>query len=302
METAAVRAVRSFNRTVTQRVGALNEEYLARSRPLGASRVLWEIGPTGADVRALRARLGLDSGYLSRLLHGLAQEGLITLAQSPHDRRVRMARLTRDGRAELRLLDRRSDALARSLLEPLDETQRGRLLDAMAVVERLLTAGLVRIAIETPIEPGARYCLESYFAELDERFDAGFDPDRSISADADELVEPRGLLLVARLQGDPIGCGALKLHGDEPAELKRMWVARSARGLGLGRRLLAELEQHARARGAPAVRLETNRVLTEAIGLYRSAGYREVPAFNDEPYAHHWFEKGLLERPPTVRS
>src|SRR5215468_9882986 len=109
METAAVRTVRSFNRTVTQRVGALNEQYLARSRPLGASRVLWEIGPAGADVRALRARLGLDSGYLSRLLQGLAQEGLITLAQSPHDRRVRMARLTRDGRAELRLLDRRSD-------------------------------------------------------------------------------------------------------------------------------------------------------------------------------------------------
>ena len=73
-----------------------------------------------------------------------------------------------------------------------------------------------------------------------------------------------------------------------------MWVAESARGLGIGRRLLGELERRARPRGARVVRLETNGALTEAIGLYRSAGYREVDAFNDEPYAHHWFEKRLL--------
>ena len=78
-----------------------------------------------------------------------------------------------------------------------------------------------------------------------------------------------------------------------PAELKRMWVAPEYRGLGLGRRLLLELERHARRAGARAVRLETNRALKEAIQLYRRSGYREVTAFNDEPYAHHWFEKRL---------
>ena len=72
-----------------------------------------------------------------------------------------------------------------------------------------------------------------------------------------------------------------------------MWVAPDARGLGLGRRLLLELERHARAAGAKVVRLETNQTLEEAIHLYRSSGYREVAAFNDEPYAHHWFEKRL---------
>jgi ribosomal protein S18 acetylase RimI-like enzyme len=72
-----------------------------------------------------------------------------------------------------------------------------------------------------------------------------------------------------------------------------MWVDRSARGLGLGRRLLAELERQAAARGVGVVRLETNGALAEAIALYRSAGYCEVEAFNDEPYAHHWFEKEL---------
>jgi ribosomal protein S18 acetylase RimI-like enzyme len=90
-----------------------------------------------------------------------------------------------------------------------------------------------------------------------------------------------------------MGCGAVKLHGSEPAEIKRMWVAPSARGLGLGRRILKELERYARAHGASVAHLETNRALDEAIALYRSAGYVEVARFNDEPYADHWFEKVL---------
>ena len=139
----------------------------------------------------------------------------------------------------------------------------------------------------------AQFCIAQYFAELDERFDAGFDPAMSISAGVDELTEPAGLLLVARLRGEAIGCGALKFHDDEPAEIKRMWVSPSARGLGLGRRMLQELERLAAERRVTTVRLETNRSLVEAISLYRSAGYREVPAFNAEPFAHHWFEKPL---------
>jgi ribosomal protein S18 acetylase RimI-like enzyme len=102
-----------------------------------------------------------------------------------------------------------------------------------------------------------------------------------------------GALLIARSKGAPVACGALKFHVDQPVELKRMWVAPEARGLGLGRRLLGELERYALANGATSVRLETNRSLTEAIQLYRSSGYHEVPAFNAEPYAHHWFEKPL---------
>ena len=107
------------------------------------------------------------------------------------------------------------------------------------------------------------------------------------------MTPPAGLFLVATLHGEPVGCGALKFHPGAPAEIKRMWVAPAVRGLGLGRRLLAELEARAVAQGVRVLRLETNRALTEAISLYRAAGYREVPAFNDEPYAHHWFEKSL---------
>ena len=293
MATEATRQVRAFNRMVTQRIGALSEEYLARGRPLGASRALWEIGPDGIDVSILRARLELDSGYLSRLLRRLELDGLITVEPSRDDSRARRVRLTESGRGERRVLDRRSTELAWSLLEPLNDAQRKRLVEAMQVVERLLTAGSVRIDVAAPTSSAARFCLRSYFDELDARFDAGFDPSRSISADAQELVEPRGLLLVAALREEPIGCGALKLHGPEPVEIKRMWIAPAARGLGLGRRLLRELEEHARRRGATVARLETNHSLTEAIALYRSAGYVEVAPFNDEPYAHHWFEKRL---------
>ena len=293
MDEVAAARVRSFNRTVTQRIGALNDRYLARDRPLGASRVLWEVGEGGVDVRVLRSRLDLDSGYLSRLLRRLEADALIVVEASREDRRVRIVRLCEMGKAERELLDRRSDELAWSVLEPLDDQQRARLVEAMGVVERLLRAGLVEVTIEPPTAAAAQFCVRSYFAELDARFDVGFDPERSISADAAELVEPRGLLLVAWLRGEPIGCGALKLHGSDPVEIKRMWVAPTARGLGLGRRLLDELEHHARQRGATVARLETNRALTEAIGLYRSSGYAGVAAFNDEPYADYWFEKAL---------
>ena len=252
------------------------------------------VGPDGCDVRRLRSRLGLDSGYLSRLLRVLAGEGLITLTPVESDGRVRLAALTSAGRAERAELDRLSDAAARSILEPLSDRQRDQLATAMAQVERLLTASAIELAGTDPRLPAARACLRAYFSELRGRFDSGFDPAQSISAGDAELAWPAGLLLVATLHGEPVGCGAVKFHGAWPAEIKRMWVSPTVRGLGLGRRILARLESYAAASGAGACRLETNRALTEAISLYRSSGYREVTAFNAEPYAHHWFEKTLL--------
>src|SRR5918997_542125 len=105
MDTTAVGKVRSFNRTVTQRLGALHDEYLGRGRPLGASRVLWEIGEGSTDLRSLRSRLDLDSGYLSRLIRSLEADRLITVEPDPNDRRVRAVRLTEAGRTERELVD-----------------------------------------------------------------------------------------------------------------------------------------------------------------------------------------------------
>jgi ribosomal protein S18 acetylase RimI-like enzyme len=182
------------------------------------------------------------------------------------------------------------------MLGGLNAAQRTRLVTSMAEVARLLTASMVTIAREDPTTADARWCLRQYFDELDRRFENGFDPAAGISADPHELVPPAGEFLIARLRGRPLACGALKLHGTAPAEIKRMWVATDARGLGLGRRMLDALELHAAAAGARTARLETNRALVEAIALYRSAGYREVAAFNAEPHAHHWFEKRMNRR------
>jgi DNA-binding MarR family transcriptional regulator/ribosomal protein S18 acetylase RimI-like enzyme len=293
MDSALIGSVRRFNRTVTQRIGALDDSFLSRGRPLGQARVLWEISPGGTQVRALRSRLGLDSGYLSRLLRALEADGLIGVSADHGDRRVRTVRLTQAGLAERAELDRRSDELAAAILSPLSGQQRDRLAAAMAETERLLTASMIRVAVTSPRHPHARQCLQAYFAELARRFDEGFDPARSLPADDQDLTAPAGALLVATLHGEPVGCGALKYHGAAPAQIKRMWVSPAVRGLGLGRRMLTELEAHASASGVRALRLETNRALTEAIALYRSAGYQEVSAFNTERYAHHWFEKVL---------
>jgi DNA-binding MarR family transcriptional regulator/GNAT superfamily N-acetyltransferase len=293
MDAELVDRLRRFNRTVTHRVGALDDAFLSRGRPLGQARVLWEIGTEGCEVRSLRSRLDLDSGYLSRLLRALRADGLVAVDADGKDGRVRTARLTPAGIAERAELDRRSDDLAASILQPLNGRQRDRLGAALAEVERLFVASMVRIDTADPRHPHARHCVQAYFDELARRFDGGFDPARSISAEDGELTPPAGLLLLATLHGDPVGCGALKLRPEATAEVKRMWVAPTVRGLGLGARLLADLEAAATARGVGILRLETNGCLAEAIGLYRAAGYREVEAFSDEPYAQHWFEKTL---------
>ena len=293
MDPALVSQVRQFNRTMTQRVGALEDRYLARARPLGEARLLWEIGPTGREVRELRSELGFDSGYLSRLLRALESAGLITVGADAADGRVRVARLTKLGRAERKLLDQRSDELVEQLLDPLTQQQRDRLVTAMTEVERLIRASAIRIEEVDPAHRDAQFCLRSYFAELDARFENGFDLAHSAPAVDETLRRPSGLLLVAYSGSEPVGCGALLMHPKRIGELKRIWVAPAARGLGLGRRLLSELESRARENGARRVQLDTNRVLAEAITMYRSAGYYEIERFNDNPYAHHWFEKPL---------
>src|ERR687890_2300800 len=109
MSEAMVDQVRRFNRTVTARVGVLDDRFLGLDRPLGEARLLWEIGTDGCELRLLRSRLGLDSGYLSRLLRSLEAAGLVEVAASGSDRRIRVARLTAAGRAERAVLDQRAD-------------------------------------------------------------------------------------------------------------------------------------------------------------------------------------------------
>jgi DNA-binding MarR family transcriptional regulator/GNAT superfamily N-acetyltransferase len=294
MSADEIAQVRRFNRLVTQRAGALHDRFLGRDRPLGESRLLYEIGPAGADLRDLRERLGLDSGYVSRLVKTLERKGLVRLARQSADRRVRRARLTAAGRHEVREMNRRSDRGALALLQALPPVHRRRLVAGMAEVHRLLQLAGLRIERVDPASPAARWCVAQYFGELDRRFESGFDPAASLSAEDRELRPPEGAFPVASADGQPMACGAVKTAAPGVGSLKRMWVDDAGRGLGIGRRMLEALEGQARALGLTTLQLETNQSLHEAIRLYRSAGYREVVPFNADPYAHHWFEKRLV--------
>jgi len=285
--------IRGFDRTVTQRIGALNSRYLGRKRPLVESRMLLEIGADARPLRDLRAQLGIDSGFLSRTLRSLERHGLVRTTRPPGgDGRIRIAQLTAAGRNELRKLNELSDNLARSVLAPLSTDQGERLIMAMAEVERLLRASAVELRTERPSTREARWCLKRYFEELAARFRTGFDPSVD-GTPASEFAPPQGFFLVARLDQQPIGCGALKLCDRSTGEIKRLWVAPHARGLGVARRIVRELESIARSCRLHTVRLDTNESLTEARALYDSCGYHEVEPFNDNPYAHHWFAKSV---------
>jgi DNA-binding MarR family transcriptional regulator/GNAT superfamily N-acetyltransferase len=289
-----IERVRSFNRFVTQRVGAVSDRFLGR-RPLGEARVMFEIGADGATTRDVRARLGLDSGYLSRMLRALERDGLIERRPNPADRRSERLYLTTAGRSEMREVDRLADELAASALAPLNDEQRERLLQAQADVRSLLAISMIGIAGENPSSPDARWCLAHYFTELGTRFEERFDPARTLPVRSEDLVPPSGAFLLARFSGQPAGCGGLKTVGPQVGEIVRMWVDGAHRGLGIGTRILEELERRAAALGHRRVRLYTNRSLEEAKAMYRRNGYREIARYNDDPYADHWFEKELVE-------
>ena len=150
----------------------------------------------------------------------------------------------------------------------------------------------ITIEVVDPLSTDAQFCLNAYFAELAERFDEGFDAGQSSAPDAGAFKAPNGVMLVARAEGAPVGCGGLKFVPDGTAEVKRAWVSPTVRGRGLARQLMAELESLAAER-VDIVRLDTNQTLTEAIAMYRGLGYYEIEDFNNEHYAHHWFEKRL---------
>jgi DNA-binding MarR family transcriptional regulator/GNAT superfamily N-acetyltransferase len=299
--TSATDTLRRFNRTWTQRIGALDESFLGLGLPLGVARLLFEIGPEGASVRDLRERLDLDSGYLTRLLRRLEDDALVDVHPDPGDRRRRLVSLTAAGARAWRSLDTRSDALAQRLVGPLTNRQRTRLADALATADLLVRAATVRFSRVDPASATATAAVGHYFAELDRRFPGGFDPgDAAYRGTGDTAGE--GRFLVATSDGLPVACGGVHALAPGLGEIKRMWVDPQWRGAGLGSRLLQRLEEEALGLGLPVVRLDTNGTLTEAIAMYERAGYRRIPRYNDNPYAEAWFEKRLDGAQDPARS
>jgi GNAT superfamily N-acetyltransferase len=155
---------------------------------------------------------------------------------------------------------------------------------------------LTEIAIE-PVDredPRVRALYEVFIRESDGPL--GIDLEAEFAGGPPEdLAPPNGVLLMARIEAEPVGLGGIRHLDTDVAEVKSMFVSRSMRGLGVGRRLLTELERIAAEHGCRAVRLDTSDYLTPAIGLYRSAGYAEVPPYNQNPKANLWFERPLQE-------
>ncbi len=283
--------VRRFNRAGTSEVGALDTSFLGRGRPLGSARVLNAIGHGQSGVAAIREYLGLDSGLMSRLLRGLEDEGLIETVPHPDDARRRVVRLTRAGRSEFRAYEALSNAQAGDFLARHPHPEE--LLRAMDLVASALGRGRIVLAEMDPRGDDAKYCLGEYYAELARRFADGFDVSLSRDPEAVDMIRPRGAFLVAMSDGLPIGCVGLKGGGGTIAEIKRLWVAPSARGLGLARRLMEAAEDIARELSIKILRLDTNSALLEAQQLYRNSGWNEIERFNDDPYPDTFFEKHL---------
>jgi GNAT superfamily N-acetyltransferase len=158
-----------------------------------------------------------------------------------------------------------------------------------------MDANEVVIRPESPESERAQSLLRRYFDELAERSPSGFDAADTTAVPPEELRAPHGAFLVAWIGDRAVGCGAVRMLGNSTAEVKRMWLDCSVRGKGLGRTMLAELEQQARHLGCRRVRLDTSAHLLEAIALYRSSGYEEITPYNDNSYADLWFEKTLAD-------
>jgi GNAT superfamily N-acetyltransferase len=158
----------------------------------------------------------------------------------------------------------------------------------------------VTFHIVEPTSDDAVEAMHAYFAELDARFVGGFDPGDSLTVGVHSMREPNGGTFVVARVGDTLAaCGGVQRHDANTGEIKRMWVNPNCRGIGLGRRMLAELEAQVARLGYTNIVLDTNDVLTEAIALYTRSGYREIPPYNDNPFARHWFAK---TRPPSSPS
>ncbi|GIE28199.1 PadR family transcriptional regulator [Actinoplanes italicus] len=282
MEVEQIARVRDFNRYYTQRLGMLTDRFLGQDRPFGQARLLFEIGDGGSTLPVLRDRLGLDEDYLRGQLDALAGQGLIVLAGT-------RAALTDAGRTERADLEQRSNAGIAALLGELTAGQRDRLIAAQEEIRRVLRAAAVVVEAVPPDSPAARGCLARYAAELDVTFPEGFD--------ASTLTRPEdvtGTQLLAVEEGVPVGCGLWIRLGPGVAEIRHLWVAPEARGLGLGRKLLGRLEVDAANNGIATVRLGTHPRLTEALALYRGSGYDDIGGYSDIPYNQLAFEKVLV--------
>ena len=308
--TLRIDALRRFNRFYTRRIGVLHEGLLDTKFTLTESRLLWELAHRDSTTATELAReLDLDGGYLSRLLSGFTQRGLIKRTRSADDARQQRLSLSAAGRRAFAPLNTRSQADVSGLLAGLTEPQQQQLLQAMATLEKLLASdedsGSARPKPPYLLRPhragdmgwvvsrhGALYAreygLDLHFEALVARLAADF---------VDRFDSTREACWIAERDGANVGCVFLVQAREETtqqprdgvAQLRMLLVEPAARGLGIGARLVAECERHARHAGYQRIVLWTNSVLVSAREIYRQAGYRQVGS-----ETHHSFGRDLV--------
>jgi DNA-binding MarR family transcriptional regulator/GNAT superfamily N-acetyltransferase len=290
-----IEGVRRFSRFYTRRIGLLQEGLLGSPFSLAEARVIWELAHReAATATGLGADLGLDAGYLSRILRSLEAGGLIERRRSPQDGRQSLISLTGEGRDAFAGLDARSSAQIKGLLDRLPSRDQDRLVHAMGTIEGLLEpapAGPVTLRSHRPGDMG--WVVHRHgvlYAEeygWDERFEA------LVAAIVAEFVQHhdprRERCWIAERGGEPLGSVFLVRHGDEVAKLRLLLVEPRARGLGIGTRLVDECVRFARRSGYRRITLWTNSVLLAARAIYQRQGFRLLA---EEP--HHSFGHDLV--------
>ena len=297
-----VHAVRAFSRFYTGIIGLLDEGLLDTPHPLPEARVLFELGQQDrTDVVDLRQALGVDGGYLSRLLSRMEGNGLLARERSARDGRRQVVALTGPGQAAYRTLNERSAAQVGELLAKVDDPGRRRLVAAMRDVESIL-GGAERAATTVVVRParsgdygwvvqrhGKLYAQEYGWDETFEALVARIVADFVDARHADPELAKRTAAWVAEVDGAPAGCILCTQKDDETAQLRLLLVDRSARGKGVGGKLVDECIRFARGAGYERMMLWTNSVLVEARRIYERAGFELV---DEEP--HHSFGHDLV--------
>jgi DNA-binding MarR family transcriptional regulator/GNAT superfamily N-acetyltransferase len=296
-----VAAVRRFNRFYTRRVGALDEGHLHSAFSLAEVRVLYEIfHDAEATAVGLQRSLLLDAGYLSRLLGGLEQKGLLRRKRSPSDGRRSLLALTTRGRKTFAELDARARKDVGSLVAHLSERARQRLVGAMATIEELLgreplAAGTHVLRSHRPGDMG--YIVHRQAVLYAQEYGWNDEYEALISRIVAEFLERfdagRERCWIAERGGETVGSVFVIRHPerDGVAKLRLLYVEPAVRGLGIGARLVGECTSFARSAGYHTLTLWTNSVLTSARRLYEAEGYRLV---HEEP--HRAFGKDLVSQ------
>lgn len=292
-----IAAVRRFNRFYTRQIGILQKGYLGSPFSLAEVRVIYELAQRDqTTASALNSELGLDPGYLSRLLRNIGKRGLIQRTPSPHDGRQSLLALTEQGRAEFATYNARSDADIGALLEILTPPDQARLVKAMAAIEHLLGAAppastpyLLRphqsgdmgwIVQQHGLLYAREYAWDERFEGLVAGIAAGF---------IEHFNRQRERCWIAEIDGEPVGSVMLVEKSAAVAKLRLLLVLPQARGFGIGRRLVDECSRFARQAGYRKIILWTNSVLVAARRIYQQAGYRLIES---EP--HHSFGQDLV--------